>query len=178
MIKKIESKRVELPPIFLIENKEDYDKLPAGIPYIVGNILELDFITVYLEFQILFKSCLKTGIQIKWLDCLKKIGYNPNNIKDYVLQSGGEYFNIDSNTASTITIDDFIKDQYFVDFDALTKLKILPTWLDDLKASIETNIIDEVQYNPTAFNKQLSMNIGYGDIKQNKKNLLILDISG
>ena len=175
MIQKIVITKVELPPIFLVETKEDFETLPKGIPYIVGNKRELSFITIFLEFQVLYRSCMKTGIPINWLSCLQRIGYN--KIRDYKLHSGGEYWESDTSGA-TITIDDFVEDIYFVDFDKLSELKILPVWLDDIKTSIETNIINEVQFNPLAFNKQLSMNIGYGAIKNNKKNLLILDISG
>lgn len=174
MIKKITSKRVELPPIFLIENEADFKALPKGIPYIIGDKSELNFITVFLEFQVLYKSCLNTKIPIKWLQCLKKLGYNSN--REYELCSGGEY--TDGGIGNyKLSIDDFVEDQYFVDFDKLAELKILPKWLDDIKASIETNIIDEVTFDPTAFNKQLGLNIGYGNIKHNMKNLLILDIS-
>ena len=90
MITKITSKKIEIPPIFLIENEEDFKNLPKGLPYIIGSKEELSFITVFLEFQVLYKSCLKTGIPIKWLDCLRKIGYNSNSIRNYTLNSGGE----------------------------------------------------------------------------------------
>jgi len=176
MITKITSKKVEIPTIFLVENEEDFKNLPKGLPYIIGSKEELSFITVFLEFQVLYKSCLNTGIPIKWLDCLRNIGYNSNSIRNYKLNSGGEYYE-GGNGRYELKVDDFIEDQYFVDFDRLSQLKILPVWLEDIKASIETNIIDEVTFDPTAFNKQLGMNIGYGNIKHNMKNLLILDIS-
>lgn len=175
MIQKITSKRVELPPIFLIENEEDFKQLPKGLPYIIGNKDELEFVTLFLEFQVLLRSCNKTGIPVKWLDCLKKIGYG-TNIREYTLQSGGVY-GAGDNGNYAIKVDDFIEDQYLVDFDKLSDLKILPVWLEDLKASIETNIIDEVMFDPTGFNKQLGMNIGSAGVKHNLKNLLILDIS-
>jgi len=174
MIQKIKSKRVELPPIFLIENEEDFKELPKGIPYIVGKQSELSFITIFLEFQVLYKSCMNTQIPIKWLECLKKIGYSSN--KSYELHSGGSYW--ESGTGNyTLSIDNFVEDQYFVDFDRLSDLKVLPKWLDDIKESIQTNIIDEVTFDPTAFNKQLGLNVGSSGIKHNMKNLLILDIS-
>lgn len=178
MIQKIVSQRVELPAIYLIETKDDYEKLPLGMPYIVGSQADINFIRVFLEYQVLLKSCLKTKIPIKWIDCLKRIGYNPNNIKHYELNSGGEYFSSDLSEGKKLEIDDFIQDQYFVNFDKLSELKILPVWLEDLKASIETNIIDEVQFDPMAFNKQIGVNIGSSSLKHNLKNLLILDVSG
>jgi len=178
MLTKIVSKKVELPPIWLVETKEDFNSLPRGIPYVIGNKSELKFITIYLEFQVLYKSCLKTGIPIRWIDCLRRIGYS-NNLKEYLLHSGGEFFESDtSGNSPTLEVDDFIEDQYIVDFDALSALKILPIWLDDIKSSIEANIIDEVMFDPTAFNKQLGLNIGSGSVKHNMKNLLILDVSG
>lgn len=175
-VQKIVSKKVELPVIYLVENQEDYNTLPKGIPYIIGSKEDLKFITIFLEFQVLYKSCLKTGLKIKWLDMLSRIGYK-SNLRQYTLQSGGEYWNGDKGT-SNVSVDQFIEDQYLVNFDKLAELKILPVWLDDIRSSIEANIIDEVIFDPTAFNKQMGMNIGTGAMKHNKKNLLILDISG
>jgi hypothetical protein len=176
MIQKIVSRKVELPPIFLIENEEDFKALPRGLPYIIGNKSELSFITVYLEFQVLLKSALKTNLPLKWLDCLKRIGYNHTSMRQYQLKSGGEYTDGGSGNYN-LSIDDFVEDQYFVDFDKLSDLKILPVWLDDLKQAIQTNIIDEVIFDPAAFNKQLGLNVGASTVKHNMKNLLILDIS-
>lgn len=168
---------MELPPIYLVENEEDFKQLPKGIPYIIGTQAELRFITIYLEFQVLLRACRKTGLPIKWEECLKRIGYNGVKIKKFTLNSGGEY--ADSSFGNRpIELDDFIQEQYIVNFDKLSELKIVPAWLDDLKASIETNIIDEVTFDPTAFSKQLGINVGYGTIKHNMKNLLILDVSG
>ena len=174
MIQKIKSRRVELPPIFLVENEEDFKSLPKGLPYIMGKQSELNFITVFLEFQILYKSCMKTNLPVKWLDCLHRLGYN--NLKTYTLSSGGEYSS-SSTGDREISIDEFVEEQYFVNFDRLAELKILPKWLDDIKSSIEVNIVDEVVFDPTAFNKQLGMNIGYGSVSHKMKNLLILDVS-
>lgn len=177
MITKILSKRVELPPIYLVENEDDYKTLPKGLPYIVGTQSDLAFIRVFLEFQILYKSCVRTGLPIKWLDCLRRIGY-PNNLKQFSLQSGGDYWTSDKSGSSSLAVDDLIEEQYLVNFDALSELKILPTWLDDIRASVEANIIDEVLFDPLAFNKQIGMHIGAAGLKHNLKNLLILDVSG
>lgn len=176
MLQRIISKKVELPPIWLVEDKEDFDKLPKGIPYIIGNKSELSFITIFLEFQILLKSCEKTSLPIKWLDCLKRIGYG-DKVRNYTLYSGGEYEA--SRTGNhKLEINDFVEDQYIVNFDRLSALKILPIWLDNIRSSVEANIINEVIFDPTAFNKQMGMNIGAGAITNHKKNLLILDVSG
>lgn len=177
MIQKIESKKIELPPIFLVENEEDFKTLPKGIPYIVADKSELPFITVFLEFQVLYRSCVKTGLPINWLDCLRRLGYS-NSIREFLLTSGGDYWESDSSERGVLSVEDFVEDQYIVDFDRLSELKILPVWLDDIRTSIETNIINEVTFDPTAFNKQLGMNLGSAIVKNNKKNLLILDVSG
>lgn len=176
MIQKITSKKVELPPIYLVENEEDYKQLPKGLPYIVGTKADLPFITIFLEFQTLYKSCIKTALPIKWMDVLARLGFS-SSIRKYTLQSGGDYWT--SSTGNTpVSIDEFITDQYLVNFDKLAELKVLPKWLDDLRAAVEMNIIDEVMFDPTAFNKQLGLNVGAGGLKHNMKNLLILDVSG
>lgn len=177
MIQKIVSKRLELPPIFLVENEEDFKTLPKGLPYIIGKKEELGFITLFLEYQVLIRSCLKTGLPIIWENCLKRLGYT-NKLKEYSLHSGGTFEGADGSSGNVVTMDEFVQDQYLVNFDALTELRILPKWLDDLRSSVECNIIDEVTFDPTAFNKQLGLNVGAGAVKTNMKNLLILDVSG
>lgn len=176
MITKIISKKVELPPIFLVENEEDFKELPLGLPYIIGTQADLPFIRIFLEFQVLLKSCMRTGLAVKWLDCLKRIGYG-SRMKEYTLSSGGDYFASSKGGGAKLSIDEFVEDQYFVNFDKLSELRILPKWLDDLRASVETNIIDEVTFDPTCYNKQLKMNTGGPAIKHNLRNLLILDVS-
>jgi len=176
MIQKITSKRVELTVIYLVENEEDFNTLPKGLPYIIGTESELPFIRTYLEFQVLFKSCSRTNLAINWLTCLEKLGYK--NLRKYSLQSGGTYIGACSGKGSDIDIDTFVEDQYLVNFDKLAELKVLPVWLDDLRAAVETNIIQEVTFDPTAFNRQLGLNVGAAGVKSNKRNLLILDVSG
>lgn len=178
MIQKITSKKLELPPIWLVENEKDWNELPKGLPRILAPKEELAFITIFLEFQVLLKSCKSTGMAVNWLDCLKRIGYNLANLHKYTLSSGGEYTGSGEGVGEVVSLDTFIEDQYIVNFDRLAELKVLPKWLDDLRASVETNIIDEVIFDPTAFNKQLGMNVGAGTLKHNIKNLLILDVSG
>jgi hypothetical protein len=177
MLQRIVSKKVELPPIYLVENEEDFKQLPKGLPYIFGSSSELRFITIFLEFQVLIRSCRKTGIPIKWEDCLKRLGYK-SNLREYELVSGGTFTGSGEGAGEVVSLDTFIEDQYLVDFDRLAQLKVLPVWLEDLRASIETNIIDEVVFDPCAFNKQLGMSIGASTLKHNMKNLLILDVSG
>jgi len=75
MIQKITSKKVDLPDIWLVENEDDFNELPRGLPYIIGTQKELEFIRIFLEFQVLIRSCRKTNLSINWLRCLEKLGY-------------------------------------------------------------------------------------------------------
>lgn len=177
MIKQIKSQKIQLPTIFLVETKEDYEQLPKGIPYIIGTEKDLPFIRLYLEFQVIFRSCKRTNLPIDWTKSLKRLGYNIDKLRKYDLNSGGDYWD-SSKGCTTISMDEFVQDQYLVNFDKLAELKVLPKWLDDITQSIHTNIIDEVMFDPTAFNKQLGLNVGAGAVKHNPKNLLILDVSG
>ena len=177
MLQKIQSQKIEIPPIYLVETEEDFNELPKGIPYIIGKKEELKFITLYLEWQILLKSCLRTKFAIKWDECLSKLGYK-KTLKQYTLNSGGNYFSSD-NTINTnsIDVDEFIQDQYVVDFEALSKLKLLPHWMENLKSSIETNLIDEICFDPNAFNTKLGIPNGMPYVSHQQKNLIIFDAS-
>ena len=178
MLTKITSRRVQLPPIFLVENEDDFKQLPKGIPYIIGTQKELSFITMYLEFQTIYRSCLRTKLPLQWLDILTRLGYKTSSSRTVTLNSGGTYTTAGAEGHVVIPIETFIDEKFIVDFDKLSELKILPKWLDDIKESVQVNIIDEVQFDPTAFNKQLGLSIGAGSTKHNMKNLLILDVSG
>lgn len=177
MLHKIKSDKLEIPPIYLVENEDDFKELPKGIPYIIGKKEELKFITLYLEWQILLKSCLKTKFSIKWDDCLSRLGYK-RTLKQYHLHSGGEYSTSNSNiNSNSIKVGEFIEDQYVVDFEALSKLKLLPHWMENLKASIETNLIDEICFDPSAFNTKLGIPNGMPYVSHQQKNLIIFDAS-
>jgi hypothetical protein len=178
MLTKIKSRRVELPPIFLVENEDDFKQLPKGIPYIIGTQKELPFITMYLEFQTIYRSCLKTKLPLQWLDILGRLGYKTSSNRTITLKSGGEYTSAGPEGSTVIPIDTFIEEKFIVDFDKLAELKILPKWLDDIKESVQVNIIDEVMFDPCAFNKQLGINVGAAGRMSHMKNLLILDVSG
>ncbi len=175
MLQLIKSPKIDLPPIYLVENQTDLDQLPKGIPYVIGTQSELKFITIFLEFQVLLRSCNRTGLPVKWEDCLRKLGYN-NNIRPFQLSSGGTYYESQEGRA-TLELDEFIEGQYLVNLDRLSELKLLPTWLEDIKLAVQTNIIDEVMFDPTAFNKQLGLQTGGAVIKHNPRNLLIFDVS-
>jgi hypothetical protein len=174
MLQLIKSPKIDLPPIYLVENQTDLDQLPKGIPYVIGSQSELKFITIFLEFQVLLRSCNRTGLPVKWEDCLRKLGYN-NNIRPFQLSSGGTYYE-SSEGRATLELDEFIEGQYLVNLDRLSELKLLPTWLEDIKLAVQTNIIDEVMFDPTAFNKQLGLQTGGAVIKHNPRNLLIFDV--
>lgn len=176
-IQKIVSKRVELPLIYLVETEADWNELPKGLPRIMAHSSELGFIRTYLEFQVLLKSCLETKLPIKWMECLKRFGFE-SNMRQYSLSSGGTYSSSGVEGTQKLEIDQFITDQYFVDFDKLSDLKLLPVWLEDVRAGVEANIINEVIFDPCAFNKQIGMNIGAAATKINKRNLIINDVSG
>jgi hypothetical protein len=177
MIQKITSRKVDLPSIWLVEDQKDWDELPRGLPRILAPASELSFIRIFLEFQVFIRSCKKTRLPIKWTECLERLGYK-STIKQYGLSSGGTFIGDGSSSGEVVSLNTFIEDQYLVDFDRLSELKILPKWLDDLKSAVETNIIDEVIFDPTLFNKQIGLNVGAATRKTNMKNLLILDVSG
>lgn len=178
MIQKIESKRLTLPDIWLVEDENDWNSLPVGIPRILAKKEELDFIVLYLEYQFLLKSAIKTGLPLKWEAILEKI-FGKANIRKYQLSSGGTFTGDGSGYEKPITIEAFTEDQYLVNFDKLTELKILPHWLDEIfEHNIRCNIIDEVMFDPTALNKQLGLNVGAGVVKTHPKNLIIFDCSG
>ena len=64
MIQKITSKRLELPPIYLVENEDDFKELPRGLPYIIGKKEELSFIKKLSSSHVRSYRFEKTNYQI------------------------------------------------------------------------------------------------------------------
>ena len=186
-MKLLQSKRVSLPIIYLIENDKDLSKIPLGIPFIKGSLLDYDEYIQLLEFEVLLRSALASGLPFDWKYILEENGYK-NLYTTKAFSEQCVYINDESTVtidktlnpvAKSVSIEDFIADiSYQVDLECLKNLKIIPVWFSEkIEDAIKSNILSSITWNPGFYNKKLNDVSGAISLTTQNKNLIIIDIS-
>lgn len=187
-MKLLESKKFEIPKVFLVWDKEELKTLPIGIPFIFAEKhLESKLIRL-LEFEVLYKSAIRTGFPFNFKKLLKESGYKDMQsfwmvhtvAQDYTTDSiDSTDSTIDLNSFPSYTLSDFVKDNScIVNIDKLKELNVFPVWFDTIEKSIKTNIHNFAIYNPNMYNKKLEGMYGALEFTSPDRNLIIIDISG
>lgn len=173
----LQSKKVTLPIIYLIENNIQLMRLPLGIPFIRGKKKDYDRIVRILEFEVLLKSAKATGLPFNWKKILKENGYNDDFCK--TVANSTKILGQELDEYNTIHLGEFVEDiSYVVDIEYIKNLKLLPTWFSDIEEAVKINILNTITYNPNLYNKKLDLVSGGIDLTSPEKNLIIIDISG
>lgn len=187
-MKLLTSKKMHLPVIYLVENNKDIASLPLGIPFIKGKIKEYNDYVKLIEFEVLLRSALKSGLPFKWEQILRENGYK--NLYKFTAYSEKccyctstekvELDDHDFTETEGTTISELIEDiSYQVDSDVLKELKVIPSWFSEkVEDGIKSNILDSIKWNPGFYNKKLGDVSGAITIGQSNKNLIVIDISG
>lgn len=171
-MKLVQSSRVTLPTLYLVENEEELLKLPIGIPYVRADIKDYKDIVQLLEWEVLLKAALATKLPFKWSSILKENGFTHPNVKTKVFKTSEE------EDEEISELEDYIEyTSYVVDVEYLKNLKILPTWFTDIEAAVKENIMNSILYNPSLYNKKLDLCSGDVELTTPEKNLIIIDIS-
>jgi hypothetical protein len=184
----LQSKIVRLPIIYLIEDEKELLSIPLGIPFIKGSKRDYKHYVKLLEFEILLKSALATGLPFDWELILKSKGYknlfkakaqsNPfiyiNDNSDFDFEDY-ELDDIDSKSAK-----EFVADiSYVVDLDCLKDLNVIPTWFSTtIEEAVKANILSSITWNPSLYNKKLDNTSGAVTLSTPDRNLIVIDISG
>lgn len=186
-MKLIQSKRFSLPIIYLVENERELMELPIGIPFIRGSNKNYEGYVKLLEWEILLKSALKSGLPFKWEKILRENGYT--NLYTTIAHSEQCVYITEDQTlemdgtldlvGSSSTIAEFIEDiSYQVDIEVLKNLKVIPTWFSEkIEDAIKSNILNSITWNPGFYNKKLGDVSGAISLSKQDKNLIIIDIS-
>lgn len=182
MIKLIQSSRLPLPMVYLVETIEDIKELPLGIPFIRSNIKDYQKCVKILEYEVLWNSLKSTGFKLKWENFLKEKGFT--NFWKFGVASSTKKL-LDSLTCTSLddipvkSISNFINDiSYKVDLDVLKNLKLLPEWFKTIEENININILDSINYNPSLYTKKLDLMLGGIELSHPSRNVIIIDISG
>ncbi len=196
MIKLIQSSRLKLPLVYLVESYNDLKELPVGIPFIRASMAEYNKCVQMMEWEVLWKSCKETGLPFNWEKILRDNGYSTWKYGIAESDSGDLYFS--SSFKDTGAVDDwseieasdpyaseyidaskFLNDiSYKVEVDVLRDLRLLPTWLDDIEAAVKENVTNAIVYNPSLYTKKLDLPLGGVEYAPAQKNVIIIDISG
>ena len=197
MIKLIQSPRLKLPLVYLIETYNDLKELPLGIPFIRGDMSDYTKYVRLMEWEVLWKSCKSTDLPFNWEKILRSNGYtdvfksgvtkggsgcseptgeDPGELDEKFDVDLGDYNEIDGNSDS---YGNFLNDiSYKVEMDVLKDLKLLPVWLDDIETAVKENITTSIVYNPSLYTKKLDLPLGGIEYCPAVKNVIIIDISG
>jgi hypothetical protein len=76
MIELLTSKKFKLPTLFFITDKKDIKDLAVGLPFIYGAPTDKKYFIQLLEWEVLYKRALQTGLPFNWEKILKDNGYN------------------------------------------------------------------------------------------------------
>jgi len=196
MIKLIQSSRLKLPIVYLVETQKELQSLPLGIPFIRAKLSEYDNCVQMLEFEVLWKSMKESKFTFKWAEILAKNGF-VNTWKYGIARSSGcpevttsdkdwrdsgKVNKVDgkfNNETGMMGVSTFLNDiSYKVDIEVIKELKLIPSWLMDIEQAISENILNSVTYNPALYTKKLDLPLGGIEFNTAEKNVVIIDISG
>jgi len=192
MIELLTSKKFKLPTLFFITDKKDIKDLAVGLPFIYGAPTDKKYFIQLLEWEVLYKRALQTGLPFNWEKILKDNGYKPcYGSKGHPLffdykESEADYDKIigEKYDLSLIKEDngdfaEYINDcSATIDIDKLRNLNVFPVWLDTIEDALSTNIHNFSLYNPNMYNKKLEGMYGQIEFLSPDRNLIICDISG
>ncbi len=191
-MKLLESKKLKLPQVYLIEDKSEIKNIPIGIPFILSNPNMEKYLIRILEYEVIYQNAIKLGYPFNFKKILLERGYTDitdfsyqNTVyMDYVtedmLSSEDLEFEIHaiSNGKGVDLLKDYIKDSScYVDITKLKNLNVFPVWLDKIEEAISTNIHNFATFDNNIYNKKLEGMYGGLSLTSPNKNLIVIDIS-
>ena len=192
-MKKLLSKKFELPTVYFVSDRSKIKEIPVGVPFIYGDEGAEEHLIRLLEFEVLYQEALKSGYPFNFRKILLDNGYidiqnfwykNPVYME---LSTKGIDLDKDVEADETLsflgekwgTFSEFIKDSsVYVDIQKLKNLNVFPVWLNDIEEAVHTNIHNFATFNDNMYNKKLDGMYGALDLLSPPKNLIIIDISG
>ena len=189
-MKLLESRKLNLPKVYFISERDEIKDIPIGVPFIYGDDSNEGNIIRILEYEVLYQMACRTGLPFNFKNILRENGY-----KDLLDFSFGDsvYMEYSSDKFSgDIEIEDlhtlrenadllskYIRDSaVYVDIQKLKNLNIFPIWFDKIVDAVSTNIHNFATFNENMYNKKLDGMYGGIEFTSPNKNLIIIDISG
>jgi len=187
-MKLLESKKLTLPKVYFVWDRNEIKKIPPGVPFLYGDVnIEKNLIRM-LEYEVLWNAAIASGYPFDFKKILKDNGYLDLKYFDYgssvymEFTSEGiseEFKELTPLMEQSELFSEFIRDSaVYVDIAKLKELNVFPIWLDTIEKSIETNIHNFAVFNNNIYNKKLEGMYGGLELNSPSKNLIIIDISG
>lgn len=192
MIKLLESKKINIPKVYLVSTKEELKELPIGIPFIFGDNDIEEYLIRLLEYEVLYQNALKTGYPFNFrqllldngYDDMENFGWHETVYMDYMTEDKA----LDDLELSDLKVLDsyhsgefkkFVKDSScYVNIEKIKSLNVFPLWLDKIEDAIKTNIHNFAIFNSNMYNKKLEGVYGGLELSSPQRNLIVIDISG
>lgn len=186
------SKRIKLPILYFITDREEIKDIPIGVPFIYGDKKDENYFIRLLEYEAVYKAAKATGYKFKFKELLKDAGFDDLITFGYQhpayfdIKKSDEEFDYDIKLHDVTIKDfssnglrDFIKDAAaYVNIEVLKNLNIFPIWVDKVEEAIKTNIHNFAVFNSNMYNKKLDGMYGGLELSAPGRNLIIVDISG
>lgn len=192
-MKLLESKKMNIPKVFLVSERSDLSKIPIGVPFIFGDADIEEYLIRLLEYEVLYQAAVRTGYPFNFRKILLDAGYldimdfgfsNPTYIV-FKSQSG---YDEDTDLEGLDRLEDYKSRSEFKDYvrdsscyvhiEKLKDLNVFPIWLEKIEEAISTNIHNFATFNYNMYNKKLEGMYGGIELAHPSKNLIIIDISG
>jgi len=190
-MKLLTSKKLKLPEVFFVSNKEDIKEVPIGVPFIFGDPSTEDNLIRILEYEVLYQEALRSGYGFNFRKILLDngfsdlidFGYGKSVYMEYttegLLDKDFELEELHLLDGSAGRLKDYIRDSStYVDIQKLKDLNVFPVWLDTIEKAIHTNIHNFATFNNNMYNKKLEGMYGGLELTPPSRNLIIIDISG
>ncbi len=190
-MKLLESKKMNIPKVFLVTERSDLPKIPIGVPFIFGDPDIEEYLVRLLEYEVLYQAAKRTGYPFDFRKILKDNGYADLEDFWYSHPAYGDYKSekgydkdsvledLDRVSADSTMFRDFVRDSAcVVDTERLKSLNVFPIWLDKIEEAISTNIHNFATFNHNMYNKKLEGMYGGIELSSPSRNLIIIDISG
>ena len=191
----ITSKKLSLPKVYYIYDRNEIKDIPIGIPFIVGDKETEEHIIRLMEYESLYQAALKTGYPFNFRRILRDNGYYDLESFSYgcgaymeitsdgIIGGDGDDFDLDilelhSFHGSIDSFKRYIRDNSaYVNIEVLKNLNVFPVWMDKIEEAISTNIHNFAVFNNNMYNKKLEGCYGALELTSPSKNLIIIDIS-
>lgn len=191
-MKLLQSKRLKLPSVYFVTDREKIKEIPPGVPFIFGEPKTEPFLIRILEYEVLYQKAIQSGYPFNFKKILTDNGFIDIQNFDYTFgdapiiefssENWDDEVDVDKDYSLSGNSDQFkayVRDSSaMVDVSVLKKLKVFPVWLDKIEDAVHTNIHNFAVFNNNMYNKKLEGMYGGLELTSPNKNLIIIDISG
>lgn len=166
------------PSVYRVSSQEEPP--PPGIPYIRAE--KTDF---PLVFRLMVPKLMVQHPYLNWSEVYRSLtGKKYSPLRVYRQRTEGEGLDIDgsvygasSTGTEMVSLEELAADDAsYVDLDMLSKMSMIPTFIEDIREAIRINVTDNYQWTD-GYNKKTGVCSGYLVEQPKARSLVILDVS-